>query len=106
VAIATFLAALMRFSALFYYSNKYISIKLNYKQNLKVIIASFFFLVSTVFIKKQIYRNYTNVEIINLGINISIIFVLSGIIYSLILLALGVITERKIKYLKEIVLVK
>jgi len=102
VAIATLFSSLLKLIMLITSVKKYILLKINLVNNLKIIFSSLIFLIISLILKNTIYHVYTSIMIINFLINCAIIFGLSTSLYFLCLVFLKVINSEKIMYLYKL----
>jgi O-antigen/teichoic acid export membrane protein len=102
VAIATVFSSILRLFMLAFAVKKFIRLKIDFVNNLKIIFSSFFFLLFSLFLKNTIYHIYTNIVILNFVLNCAIIFSLASTVYLAILIFLKVITRSKYNYLREL----
>ena len=106
VAIATLFSSLMKLIMLLNSLKRYILLKINLVNNIKIIFSSIIFLVISFTLKNTIYHVYTNIIIINFLINCAIIFGLSSFIYCLCLIISKVICMKKVIYFRNLLFEK
>lgn len=102
VAIATLFSSLMKLILLVKLVIKYISLKIDFLNNAKIVLSSLIFLVISLLLKNTLYHIYTDIRIINFLINCIIILGLAAIVYLLCLVILKVIDRKKIIYLRNL----
>lgn len=83
-------------------------VKINFdlKNNLKIILSALFFIIFAYFLKQVMYYEYTEMKPVNFLLNGSMIFLVSGMFYAVVLLLSGTVNRVTIKELRELIFAK